>query len=65
MSRLEELENELLLCFNDQQHSEGFTVSDDSNEIYQAKDSNDGLFRYWLSDCRLDEAIEYKELKGE
>jgi hypothetical protein len=60
--RLKQLEAELLACFNEQQHDEGFTVSDDSDEIYQAKDGNDPLFKYWVSDCRLSEAIEYLEI---
>lgn len=63
MTRINELEQELLACFNEQQHDEGFTVSDDSDEIYQAKDGNDPLFKYWVSDCRLAEALEYNELK--
>jgi len=63
MNRLQQLEKELLACFNEQQHDEGFTVSDDSDEIYQAKDGEDPLFKYWVSDCRLSEAIEYNELR--
>lgn len=63
--RIKQLEAELLACFNDEQEIEGFTVSDDSDEIYQAKDGNDPLFKYWVSDCRLEEALEYLELIGE
>lgn len=63
--RIKELEAELLACFNEQQAIECFTVEDESEEIYQAKDANDGLFMHWLEDCRLDEAYELKELKGE
>lgn len=62
-NKFKKLEAELLACFNEQQQDEGFTVSDDSDEIYHAKDGNDPLFRYWVSDCRLNEALEYLELK--
>lgn len=64
IERIEELESELLDVFNEQQKIEGFTVSDDSEEIYQAEDSNDELFVNWLSDCRLEEAEEFKALKA-
>jgi len=60
--RVADLLESLLACFNDEQEIEDFTVSDDSDEIYQAKDGTDPLFRHWLSDCRLQEAIEYLDL---
>lgn len=63
--RIAVLERRLLEVFNDQQEIEGFTVADDSEEIYQAKDGNDDLFKEWVSDCRLDDAIKYNELIGE
>ena len=50
MNRLQQLEKELLACFNEQQHDEGFTVSDDSDEIYQANSGNDPLDR--RASCR-------------
>jgi hypothetical protein len=64
IERIEELEGELLACFNEQQETEGFTVSDDSEEIYQAEDASDNLFTHWLEDCRIEEAAEYKSLKA-
>ncbi len=64
IERYEELETELLDCFNEQQENEGFTVSDDSEEIYQATDGEDALFTHWLSDCRLEEALELHSLKA-
>jgi hypothetical protein len=64
-SRINTLERELLDCFNEQQQMEGFTVSDDSEEIYQAIDGRDSLFRHWVYDCRLDEALEYNELMSQ
>lgn len=60
--RSDDLLKQLLACFNEQQEMEGFTVSDDSDEIYQAHSANDALFQVWLFDCRLSEALEYKEL---
>lgn len=64
-ARIAVLERILLDCFNDEQHIEGFTVSDDSEEIYQAKDGKDELFINWVSDCNLSEAIRYRELLTE
>jgi hypothetical protein len=62
IDRIEELGDELLACFNEQQETEGFTVSDESEEIYQADSVADGLFQNWLKDCRIEEAEEYKAL---
>ena len=62
INRLEELEGELLACFNEQQETECFTVSDESEEIYQASSVADRLFQNWLEDCRIEEAEEYKSL---
>ena len=56
------LENLLLDTFNSAQEIEGFTVSDDSDEIYRADTVNDGLFQCWLSDCNLREARLYRQI---